>query len=334
MKDRCMTKARPRSRRPHRPWRRLPSALILLAILPAAALCGPQREATPPVGHAPSGTPPPAAETSPLPTGVEVFERCGFKYPGTDQRSTFTVMIRDRHGRVKKSVYTRLWRDFKGVDGIADKMMLFTTFPPEAQGSAFLRVAYTGGKKGVDQWIYLPALRKIRRVSIRDPGDSFLNSNLTYADVSHRALEEDTHRLVGVRRIKNLEFYVVESVPKEQRPLYGKRIFWFLKTPEWEDCVNTRIQYYDQKGDLIKEQFIKWQKVDGAWIWDRVLVRSQRDMTASVFILSDVRIDTGLPKELFSVRTLQRGLAAIPPLPTTGGAKPDSENGPAPADGR
>ncbi len=280
---------------------------------------------------APANGPPVHASDGParpMPTGPEVFRRCGYKNPGHDQRSTFTVMIRDRHGRVKKSVYTRLWRDFDGEDGIADKMMLFTTFPPEARGSAFLRVAYTGKKRGiVDQWIYLPALRKIRRVSIRDPGDSFLNSNLTYADVSHRTLDQDTHRLVGVRRIKGLEFYVVESVPKEQHPLYGKRIFWFLKTPKWEDCVNTQIQYYNPKGDLIKDQFIKWQRVGKAWIWDRVLVRSHVDMTASVFILSDVHIDTGLPKELFSVRTLQRGLAAIPPLPAAAGGRPVAPSG-------
>ncbi len=258
----------------------------------------------------------------PLPTGTEIFERCGYKYPGLDQRSIFTVMIKDRHGRIKKSVYTRLWKDFRGENGIDDKMMLFTTYPPEAKGAAFLRVAYSDNKaRKVDQWIYLPALRKIRRVSIRDPGDSFLNSNLTYADVGKRSISEDSHRLISVRETKGLSFYVVESIPKEAKPQYGRRIFWFLKTPEWEDCVNTRIEYYNQKGDLIKDQFIKWQKVGKAWVWDRVLVQSHAKRTASVFILSEVHIDSGLDSKLFNVRTLQRGLAAIPPLPP----RPDGE---------
>ncbi len=252
----------------------------------------------------------------PLPTGTEIFERCGYKFPGSDQRSIFTVMIKDRHGRIKKSVYTRLWKDFKGRDGIDDKMMLFTTYPPEAKGAAFLRVAYGAEKeRKVDQWIYLPALRKIRRVSIRDPGDSFLNSNLTYADVGRRSINEDSHRLISVRETKGMSFYVVESIPKEKKPQYGKRIFWFKKTPQWKDCVNTRIEYYNQQGDLIKDQFIKWQQVGNAWVWDRVLVQSHAKRTASVFILSQVYIDSGIDSKLFNVRTLQRGLAAVPPVP-------------------
>lgn len=253
----------------------------------------------------------PAAEEPEL-SGREIFKRCAQKYPGEDQQSKFTVMLRSRDGKVKKSEYLRFWKDFKNEGGVADKMLLFTTYPPDAKGSAFMRVAYTRGQeKAVDQWIYLPVLKKIRRVSIRDPGDSFLNSNLTYADVSRRALEDDEHKFLGVRAVEDVEFYVVESVPKEEKPLYSKRVFWFLKTEDWDQCVNTRIDYYDTDGELLKDQFIKWQQVNGAWVWDRVLVRSRRSLSASVFQMSEVRINTGLDADIFSARTLRRGPEAI-----------------------
>lgn len=247
------------------------------------------------------------------PDGKEIFRLCGQKNPGLDQRSRFIVMLMDRQGKVKRSEYIRYWKDFGGKDGVSDKMMLFNILPNEARGAAFLRVAHVGDQAGqVDQFIYLPALRKIRRVSIRDPGDSFLNSNLTYADVSKRALEEDDHRLIGIRDIKGVEFYVVESVPKETKPLYGKRVSWFLKTKNWDDCVTTRIDYFDQKGDLIKDQFVQWQRIDGAWIWDRVLVRSRENMTQSVFQITDAKVNLGLDDDIFSVRTLKNGLESIP----------------------
>lgn len=253
-----------------------------------------------------------AAEEPGQLTGREIFKRCGYKYPGEDQQSKFTVLLRDKEGRVRKSEYLRYWKDFKGEGGVADKMLLFTIFPPEAKGSAFLRVAYTKGhEKSVDQWIYLPLLKKIRRVSIRDPGDSFLNSNLTYADVSQRALEDDEHKLLGIKTIEGKEFYVVESTPKEEKPLYSRRVFWFLKTDDWDQCVNTRIDYYNTEGKLLKDQFIKWQKVNGAWVWDRVLVRSRVTLSASIFQLSDVKINVGLSPDIFSARTLRRGPEAI-----------------------
>lgn len=247
------------------------------------------------------------------PDGKEIFRLCGQKNPGHDQRSRFIVMLMDRHGKVKRSEYIRFWKDFGGRDGVSDKMMLFNILPNEARGAAFLRVARAGDQAGtVDQFIYLPALRKIRRVSIRDPGDSFLNSNLTYADVSKRALEDDEHRLIGIREIQGVQFYVVESVPKEAKPLYGKRVFWFLKSENWDNCVTTRIDYFDQKGDLIKDQFIQWQHIDGAWLWDRVLVRSRSNLTQSVFQITDAKVNVGLDDDIFSVRTLKNGLESIP----------------------
>lgn len=252
-------------------------------------------------------TPTAEAEVEPELTGKQIFEQCGYKYPGDDQQGVFTVIFQDKDGKVTKSEYLRFWKDYKGKDGIADKMLLFTTYPPEAKGSSFMRVAYSQLDKPVDQWIYLPALKKIRRVSIRDLGDSFLNSNLTYADVSRRALEADDHKYIGTTRVDDAAFYVVESTPREANPIYGKRIFWFLKTKNWDQCVNTRIDYYDNKGELIKDQFIKWQRVGDAWVWDRVLVRSRRTLSASIFQLSEIKINAGVDDELFTARALEHG---------------------------
>jgi len=256
-------------------------------------------------------------------TGREIVERCGVKYGGDDQRSQFEVLLRDQQGNEKRSVYLRLWKDYKGVNNIVDKMLLFTEYPPDAQGAAFMRATYTPDlKKAADQWIYLPVLRKIRRVTIRDQGDSFLNSELTYADITPRAIDEDTHKLLDMREMGGMQFYVVESIPKESRPLYSKRVQWFEKTPNWDDCAKVRIDYYDLKGGLLKEQFIKWQRVDDAWIWDRVLVRNVETLHASVFLITDAKINTGITDDIFTERTLRMGPNAIPKL----NKKPDTKD--------
>ena len=248
-------------------------------------------------------------------TGEEIVKRCGLKYAGDDQRSKFEVLLRDQQGNEKRSVYLRFWKDYKGENNIEDKMLLFTEYPPDAQGAAFMRATYVPDlKKAADQWIYLPVLRKIRRVTNRDQGDSFLNSELTYADVTTRALDEDTHTLLDVKEMGGLQFYVVESVPKESTPLYGKRVQWFEKTPNWEDCSKVRIDYYNLKGALLKEQFIKWQRVGKAWVWDRVLVRNVQTLHASVFLITDVEINTGITDDFFTERTLRMGPSAIPKI--------------------
>lgn len=241
-------------------------------------------------------------------TGRDIVQKCGYKNPGTDQRAKFTVLLRDAGGNVKRSEYLRLWKDYAGVNDVANKMLLFAEYPPDAKGSAFMRVEYMGDKKrSADQWIYLPVLRKIRRVSIRDLSDSFLNSELTYADVSLRSIDDDEHTYIGSKKVKGLEFYIVESTPKESSGLYSKRIMWYKRAENWDECVNVRVDYYAISGSLLKEQFIKWQKVNDAWVWDRVLVRNRSTGRASVFQLSDVAINSGLDDATFSERSLRLG---------------------------
>lgn len=241
-------------------------------------------------------------------TGVEVVKHCEYKHPGEDQRSRLTIILKDSTGSERKNVYLRLWKDLKGVGGVVDKMVLLTEYPPDARGAGFMRWAFTReADKNADQWIYLPALRKIRRVSIRDPGDSFLGSDLTYADISGRALDEDEHKLLKIDVAGNNEFYVVESLPKEKNPLYAKKISWFQKTPAWDGCVKARVDYYDKRGDLLKRQQLKWQKVGVAWVWDKVAVQNVQTLHASQFEVTNVEINVGLKDDVFSERTLQQG---------------------------
>lgn len=250
-----------------------------------------------------------AQATDVNPTGREIFEHCNFKYPGDDQRSLLTIILRDKDGNEKKSVYRRIWKDYKGADGVADKMVLFTEYPPDAEGAAFMRWAYTTtSDRNADQWIYLPVLKKIRRVSIRDPADSFLGSDLTYADISSRDIDADIHRLIRILHRGDEQLYAVESLPVDKaNGIYGKTVSWFVKGNGWDDCVKRQVDFYDKKGQPLKQQTIKWQQIKNAWVWSEVIVKNFQTNHSSLFQVTDVRINLGLQDELFSERSLSVG---------------------------
>ncbi|MCF6322844.1 MAG: outer membrane lipoprotein-sorting protein [Gammaproteobacteria bacterium] len=245
-------------------------------------------------------------------TGKSLMSQCGYKYAGKDQVSTFTVVLKDSGGNEKKSVYLRLWKDYDGEGQVLEKMMLFSTFPPDSKGGAFMRTTYIPeSEKVAEQWIYLPVLRKIRRVTIRDPGDRFLNSDLTYQDVSYRGIDEDEHFYIGKEVIAGVSLHKVESTPRTVKgEIYSKRLFWIEKDvgdDGWDNCLVKKIAYYDVKGVLLKEQLLNWQRVKGAWMWDRVVVTDVQERHESVFMMSDVRVDTGLSKRQFSKRAMKSG---------------------------
>lgn len=241
------------------------------------------------------------------PTAAEIVQNCDYKNPGNDQRSKLTITLIDKDGNERKNVYLRLWKDYGGQEQVADKMVLFTEYPPDARGSGFMRWAFTAeADKNADQWIYLPVLRKTRRVAIRDPGDSFLGSDLTYADISGRSVDQDEHTLLKTEEKDGEQFYLIESKPKESAPLYSKRVSWFTKA-DWNACKKVAVHYYDTKGLLLKKQALTWQQVDDAWLWKRVEVENVQTKHKSVFEVDDAEVNVGLDDEIFTERTLKTG---------------------------
>ena len=254
--------------------------------------------------------PPAAGAASSQMSGLDIVRQCDNKYPGDDQQSQLTITLKDRSGNERKTVYHRIWKDIKGEEGIVDKMVLFTMFPPDAKGAGFMRWAYTReAGKNAEQWIYLPKLRKIRRVSVRDLGDSFLGSDLTYGDISYQMPEDNNHEFVRIDQDKqNNQFYVVVSTPKDDNSLYSKTISWFHKTQVADECVKVRVDYYDRKGAFLKRQMLKWQKAGPAWVWEKVYVQNAQTFHSSFFEVEKVNINGGIDDEWFSERRLRLGI--------------------------
>jgi len=244
------------------------------------------------------------------PAANEIIQRCDLETPlGKDQRSEMTVILRDPEGNEKKRVYHRYWIDNKGKRDVLDKMVLFTEFPLDAKGTAFMRWNYMPNlHKNAEQWLYLPSLKTIRRVSVRDPGDSFLGSEMTYYDIDIHLPEDNRNRLLREETRDGKKYYVIETIPGGDNPLYSKEIAWYLTADDWSDCNKTRIEYYDGHGALQKVQKMSWQKVDGAWVWDQAIVDNQQSGHTSIFRIRDVEINVGLKQRLFTERTMKRGI--------------------------
>ena len=239
-----------------------------------------------------------------------IIQRCDLDTPlGKDQRSRMIVALRDADGNEKTRVYRRYWKAANGKKGILDKMVLFTEKPLDAKGTGFMRWNYLPKlHKNAEQWLYLPGLKTIRRVSVRDPGDSFLGSDMTYFDIDLHLPEDDKQRIIKEEEKDGRKIYVIETIPDKSPKLYSKIVSWYQTGESWSDCNKTRIEYFDGSGALLKVQKMNWQQVDGAWIWDEAKVENLQTGHSSSFKIRDVEINVGLRDRLFTERTLKRGV--------------------------
>jgi outer membrane lipoprotein-sorting protein len=235
-------------------------------------------------------------------TGTEIVTKAMSVYPGKDQRSTVTLELINADGSSRKIVTKRMWENEGGKDGIATKTVFFTLFPPDSKGVGFLIWDTADPDKKDQLWLYLPSLRQVRKVSVRDQDDAFMGSDLTFADMGQRLISEDAHTLVGEEDLDGVPQYVVESVPITES-IYGKRRMWIRK----DDFTTSQIHYFDRKQELLKTQKITWIRDGNLRVYKELDVRNVQTGHRTIYTITDMETNVGLDDEDFSERALKRG---------------------------
>jgi len=139
------------------------------------------------------------AASAATPSATEIVSHCYYKYAGDDQRSRLTITFSNHNGNVGKTEYRRMWTQSDGKGGVLDKVILFTESPTASRGVNFMRWGYPAKSgKPADQWVYLPEMHMMRRISQRDPNN--MDWGYTDEDLRIRDLDEDDHRLKQIER--------------------------------------------------------------------------------------------------------------------------------------
>ncbi len=238
-------------------------------------------------------------------TGTEIIRKSReLIYQIQDQKNKVILHLIEKDGSKKKIEATRYWKNYRAQEGLDSKMLLTTDFPPDSRGISFLIWDYSKENKTDDLWLYLPALRMVRRISAQDQNDAFLGSDLTFGDMGQRRLDEDDHKLLREEGYLGTQTYVVESVPKEKESIYSKKVSWISK----DNWTVLKIDYYDRNAKLLKKQMIEWQSLDNFSVWKKTEVINVQNGHKTIFEVSDLHVNGGLQDEDFTERSLKTGL--------------------------
>ncbi len=248
------------------------------------------------------------AAPEPLPSGEETIKKSReLLYKIKDQKNKVTLKLIDRNGSMKEIVAWRNWKNYHNENGFSSKTVIFTDAPADMRGQSLLIWDYAAADKGEDIWIYLPALRNVRRVLPQNQDEAFMGSDLTFADMGQRELHEDVHKTINRESYRGVPCLVVESTPKEKGSIYSKKVSWVSEN----DYTIQKIDYYDRNGKLLKRQTIDWNVLkdgeESVYIWKKTDIMNIQNGHKTIFTVSDLKINTGLSDEDFTERMLQGG---------------------------
>lgn len=244
-------------------------------------------------------------------TGAEIMQRVYESNRIDDQIATLTFQFIDAGRAEKKVVYTMVWKNSRGQDGYDNKAMFFTEFPPDRKGIAYLGwLRAPGASQQDDEWIYLPELRMVRRIAQRGPhhthdDDEFGLSLLERDHLQPRPVELDEHQLLKTEFLDGINYYIVESRPKQQGFTYPYRkvISWI----EQESLRPMQVHYFDMDDNPALDVTFEWAEMSGKRLWKRVTAVEPNIHAKTILEISDVKINSGLSDGMFTSRLLMRG---------------------------
>ena len=233
-------------------------------------------------------------------SGKQIIEKVYNRPAGDDQTSDLTMTLINKSGDQRVRKIKQFTKDL----GDLEKSIMFFLSPADVKNTSFMSWTYDSDQSD-DQWIYLPALKKTKRISSDSKSDYFMGSDFTYDDLGDRKLEDDIHKLLREETMDGKECYVVESLSKDEDYMYSKTVVWVNKS----NFIGVQKEFYDEDEDLLKVLAIKEvEEISGIWVITNSEMKNVQKNHRTTMVLNNIQINTGMSESKFSERMMMRGM--------------------------
>ena len=234
-------------------------------------------------------------------TGLEIVENVYNRSVGEDMTADLTMTLTNSSGDSRVRKIKQFSKDF----GKVEKKIMFFVTPADVKNTSFMNWSYDEEGKDDDQWIYLPALKKTKRISSDSKSDYFMGSDFTYDDLGDRQPKQDKHKLLREENVNGENCFVVESTPKDKDYMYSKTITWIIKD-KW---IGLKKEFYDEDGELLKTLNVdKYENINGFLIITNTAMNNKQNDHKTIMELKNVKINTGIDDRKFTERIMIKGM--------------------------
>ena len=228
-------------------------------------------------------------------SGFDIAKMMDDKLIPKDLSNKTTMVLTNSKNKIRESSMIS-----KSIDGNKKQIIWFLN-PKDDRGVSFLKIEHEDKNDEMRMW--LPAFKKVRRISSKKKGDAFMGSDLSYEDLSSRNLNEHDYYRLEDTLIDGKGYYVLEVIPKKEvESSYSKHISWIQK----ETLSVLKEKSFDNKGILKKEKDFEYQKIESYYIVSRVFVKDVQSNHSTEITFSDILIDSGIESNLFHEKNLKR----------------------------
>lgn len=188
------------------------------------------------------------------------------------------------------------------VEGDGDKSLTRFDSPRDIAGTGFL--SYTHALTADDQWLYLPALKRVKRIASANKSGPFMGSEFAYEDLTSSEIQKYSYRLLREETLEGRETFVLEEIPAYEFSGYTRRVVWLDKTM----YQPLKVEFYDRRDALLKTLIASdyAQYLDRYWRAGRMHMTNHQSHKETELLWRDFQFRQGLTERDFDQNTLKR----------------------------
>jgi len=241
--------------------------------------------------------------------GREIMEKVNARDTGDRSITEMEMILIDKKGnkRVRK---LKTFGLEKGKDSLS---LMFFLSPADVRNTGFLTFDYDESGKDDDQWLFLPALRKTKRIAAGDKSGSFMGSDLNYSDMTSPDLNLYEYTLMKETEVKGQKVWQIKAVPKTkaeaEKSGYSKSVV-FIRQDNYVMIRGVRWVHKKKRNKYLDVR--KLEKIDGIWVSTELHVTTKsgkKTLHKTILKQKNVHFNQDeVNEDLFSIRRLEKGL--------------------------
>jgi len=236
-----------------------------------------------------------------------IMEKVDARDDGKSLEQDMTMVLIDKNNKKRTRNLHTYSKDF----GVDTHQIMFFKSPADVKNTSFLTYDYDSASKDDDQWLYLPALKKVKRIPSSDKSSSFMGSDFSYFDMTDRDLEDFDFKLLKETKVRGHDAWMIEATPRTKKVRKESGYTKTIAIVRKDNYVVTRAINFMRNGKKKYMDIKKMHQQTGIWLADTITMttkKGQRMVHKTILDFKNIKLNKSIPDNMFTTRRLEKGL--------------------------
>jgi outer membrane lipoprotein-sorting protein len=241
------------------------------------------------------------------PKAREIMQKVDARDDGKSIEEDLLMILIDKNGKKRVRDLKSYSKDF----GEDEHRIMFFKSPADVKNTAFLTYDYDDPSKDDDQWLYLPALKKVKRIPSADKSGSFMGSDFSYFDMTDRDLEDYDFKLLKETKVRGHDAWVIQAIPRNKKVIKESGYTKTVGIVRKDNFVVVRSINFMKHGKKKYMDIKKMHQQDGVWVPDEMTMTTKKGnhtIHKTILKFDNIKVNKPLSDDLFTTRRLEKGL--------------------------